>query len=67
MAAPGRVCFGSSTGVFFSWVEAKGNGDGATNLLWRYKTGGIVEESCPAVYGNKVYFLSADGHLYAIE
>jgi outer membrane protein assembly factor BamB len=48
-------------------VEAKGNGDGATNLLWRYKTGGIVEESCPAVYGNKVYFLSADGHLYAIE
>jgi outer membrane protein assembly factor BamB len=64
---PGRVCFGSSTDLYFSCVEPKGNPDGATNLLWRYKTGGIVEESCPAIYGNKVYFLSTHGYLYAIE
>ncbi|MBI4876956.1 MAG: PQQ-binding-like beta-propeller repeat protein [Acidobacteria bacterium] len=64
---PSRVCFGSSTDPFFSCVDPKGNGDGTTRLLWRYKTGGIVEESCPAIYGNKVYFLSTHGYLYALE
>jgi outer membrane protein assembly factor BamB len=54
-------------GFFFSCVEPKGNVDGTTTLLWRYKTGGIVEGSCPAIYGNKVYFLSTHGYLYAIE
>jgi outer membrane protein assembly factor BamB len=36
-------------------------------LLWRYKTGGVMYESLPAVSGNLAFFLSNDGWLRAIR
>jgi outer membrane protein assembly factor BamB len=62
-----RLCFGSSTDIYFSCVRAKTEPGSAPELLWRYKLGGVVEESCPAIYGNRIYFLAADGYLYALE
>jgi hypothetical protein len=27
----------------------------------------VVEESCPAIYGDKMFFLAADRHFYALR
>ncbi len=62
-----RVYFASTADVFFTCVDAKGNGDGTTNLIWRYKMGGVVEESCPAIHGNRAFILCSDRYLYAFE
>ena len=62
-----RVYFGSTADVFFSCVNAKGKSDGTTELVWRYKLGGVVEESCPAIYGRRAFILCADRYLYAFE
>lgn len=62
-----RVYFASTADVFFTCVDAKGNGDGTTNLIWRYKMGGVVEESCPAIYGRRAFVLCSDRYLYAFE
>lgn len=65
--ARNRVYFGSTADVFFSAVDTKGNGDGTTDLLWRYKLGGVIEESCPAIYGRRAFVLCGDRYLYAFE
>jgi hypothetical protein len=62
-----RVYFASTADVFFSCVKAKGKGDGTTELIWRYKMGGVVEESCPAIYGRRAFILCSDRYLYAFE
>jgi len=62
-----RIYYASSTDAFFYSLDAKGDGDGTTKLYWRYKLGGIVEESCPAIYGNKAFVLGSDRYLYAFE
>jgi hypothetical protein len=36
-------------------------------LLWRFKTGGVMYESLPAVSANQGFFLSNDGWLRAIR
>jgi outer membrane protein assembly factor BamB len=56
-----RACFGSTNDVFLSCVDLKGA------LLWRYRTGGLVQESCPAISGNRMFVLVANGYLYAME
>jgi hypothetical protein len=33
----------------------------------RYKLGGVIEESCPAIYGRRVFVLCGDRHLYAFS
>lgn len=62
-----RVCVGSSADPFFVCVDPKGSGDGTTSLLWRYRTGGIFEESVPAIYGDKAFVLCTDNYLYAFQ
>jgi outer membrane protein assembly factor BamB len=67
LVARNKAFFGSTTDVFFTCVDAKGNGDGTTDVIWRFKLGGVVEESIPAIYGNKAFVLCSDGYLYAIR
>jgi len=62
-----KICFGSSSDVFFRCITAKPQVGDAPRLLWAFRLDGIVEESCPAIYGNRVFFLAADGYLYALE
>lgn len=65
--AGNNVCFGSSSDIFFRCISAKPEAGSVPQLLWSYRLGSIAEESCPAIYGNRVYFLTADGYLYALE
>jgi outer membrane protein assembly factor BamB len=62
-----HVCFGSSSDIYFRCIAAKPEAHSAPRLLWSYKLEGLVEESCPAIYGNRIFFLAADGYLYALE
>lgn len=62
-----QVYFGSTADVFFSCVDARGNGDGTTDLIWRCKLGGVIEESCPAIYGQRAFVLCSDRYLYAFQ
>jgi outer membrane protein assembly factor BamB len=62
-----KLFFGSTADVFFTCAGAKGNGDGTTDVIWRYKLGGVVEESILAVYGARAYVLCNDGNLYALQ
>ena len=62
-----KVCFGSSSDIFFRCISAKPEAGGVPRLLWSYRLDGTVEESCPAIYGNRVFFLAADGYLYGLE
>jgi outer membrane protein assembly factor BamB len=62
-----KVCFGSTEHVYFTCVDAKGNGDGTTRMLWRTRMGGPVDESCPAIHGERAFVLAADRYLYAFE
>jgi len=65
--AQNKICFASTEHTYFTCVDAAGNGDGTTKMLWRVRIGGTVEESCPAVYGDKAFVLAADRFLYAFE
>jgi len=65
--ADGKVYFASASDPFFYCVDEKGNGDGTTTCLWKYRMGDRVEESCPAISGGRAFVLSADGYLYAFE
>lgn len=62
-----KICFASTEHTYFTCVDAAGNGDGSTTMLWRVRIGGTVEESCPAIYGERAFVLVADRHLYAFE
>ena len=63
----GRVYFGSTVNSCFFCVDANGNGDGTTDLLWAVRMGNKTEESAPAIYNGKVYILNSGGYLQAIE
>ena len=63
----GRVYFGSTVNSCFFCVDADGNGDGTTDLLWSIRMENKTEESVPAIYKGKVYILNSGGYLHAIE
>ena len=63
----GRVYFGSTVNSCFFCVDANGNGDGTTDLLWAVRMENKTEESVPAIYNEKVYILNSGGYLQAIE
>ena len=65
--ADGKVYFGSTSDPFFYCVDEKGNGDGTTTCLWKYKMGDRVFESVPPVYGGMAYICCRDGYLYAFK
>ncbi|HJN19239.1 MAG TPA: hypothetical protein QGH10_27350 [Armatimonadota bacterium] len=52
-------------GPFVTCVNAGGNGDGTTEVLWRIK--GSVEECVVAIYGDRLLVGASDGCLYAIR
>lgn len=62
VGAPGKLVFGSTGDVFLTCLDPK---DGS--LRWRFKTGGPMEESVPAIYGDKVYALCRNGYLFAVK
>lgn len=62
-----NVYFPSVADPYFYCVDAEGNGDGTTTRKWMYKMGNKVEESTPAIYKGKIYVMSSDGYVHAIE
>ena len=67
VVADGKVYFASTSDPFFYCVDEKGNGNGTTTILWKYKMGDRVDESVPAIYGGLAYILCSDGYLYAFK
>ena len=65
--ADGRAYFASSVDPFFYCVDEKGNGDGTTTCLWKYKMGDRVYESVPPIYGGMIYICNRDGFFYALK
>lgn len=65
--ADGKVYFASTADPFFYCVDEKGNDDGTTTCLWKYKMGDRVYESHPAIYGGLAYILCRDSYLYAFK
>ena len=60
--ANGKVYFASSSNIYFYCLdEEKGE------TVWRYRLGGVVHESHPAIAYGKAFVLVTDGYLYAIE
>lgn len=57
-----KVVFGSSGDVFITCLNLA---DGS--VVWRYRTGGMMLESVPALYGDKVIALVKNGYMYAIR
>ena len=57
-----KLIFGSSAGVFVTCLDPS-NG----SLKWRCYVGGPMEESVPAIYGNKAFFHCRNGYFYAIK
>lgn len=58
----GKVIFGSSAGVFVTCVSSdKGS------LIWRCYVGAPMEESVPAIYGDKVFVHCRNGYFFAIK
>jgi len=62
VASKGKVVFGSSGDVFVTCLDPE-NGE----VTWRTYTGGMMLESVPAIYGNKVFVQSKNGFIFAIE
>ena len=65
--ADGKVYFPSTADPFFYCVDEKGNGDGTTKTIWKYKMGDRVYESVPPIYGGMTYICCRDGWLYALQ
>ena len=61
--ADGKVYVGSGDNKVYC-LDAVGNGDGTTNVIWDYTTGNNVLSS-PAVADGKVYVGSYDDKVYA--
>jgi parallel beta-helix repeat protein len=62
--ADGKVYVGSDDGKVYC-LDAIGNGDGTTSVMWNYTTGDSVFSS-PAVADGKVYVGSTDGNVYCL-
>jgi outer membrane protein assembly factor BamB len=67
IGADGNVYFPSVADPYLYCVDAEGNGDGTTETKWMYKMGNRVEESTPALYRGKLYIMSADGYVHAVQ
>jgi len=65
--AGNRVYFASTSSPYFYCVNANGNDNGTTDLLWRYEMGERVYESVPALYAGKAYILNENGYLFAFK
>jgi len=65
--ADGKVYFGSTTDPFFYCVDEKGNKDGTTKCLWKFRMGDATIESCTAISGGKAFILCSDCYLYAFK
>ena len=65
--AGGKVYFASTSHPFFYCVDEKGNGDGTTTCIWKYKMGDRVFESVPPVYDGMAYICCRDGYFYALK
>ncbi|VGO13950.1 Serine/threonine-protein kinase AfsK [Pontiella desulfatans] len=61
------VLCGSSTESFVTCLDVEPNPDGTPKIIWRTKIGGILEETIPAISGNRAYLLCSDGYLYAFD
>ena len=59
-----RQAFSELTNAIQPFIESNlENGE----IIWRTHVGGMMLESVPALYGNKVFALLKNGYLYAIE
>lgn len=65
--ASGKVFFASTNDPYLWCVDEEGNGDGTTNIHWKFKMNGRAEESCVAIAYGKAYILTTDGYIYAVE
>lgn len=63
----GLLLCGSLSNPFLSAYQLKSDSRLPPTLLWRFRTGGTMAESLPAVSGNLAFFLSNDGWLRAIR
>jgi outer membrane protein assembly factor BamB len=60
--ANGRVYIGSANSPFFYCLDEMD-----ASIKWIYKLGNRIEESTLCIYRDKVYLLSADGYVHAVE
>ncbi len=57
-----KLIFGSSADPFLTCLSPE-----TGEIIWRLNVGGIMLESVPSIYGNKVFALIKNGYLYAVE
>jgi outer membrane protein assembly factor BamB len=57
-----KVVFGSTASVFLTCLDSE-NG----SVIWRLYTGGVMEETTPALYGKLFFAQCRNGYLYAIQ
>ncbi|MGB0372373.1 MAG: PQQ-binding-like beta-propeller repeat protein [Opitutales bacterium] len=67
VVAGGRVYVGSLTSPYLYSLDEAGNGDGTTDLHWKFRMENRMEEACAAIYGDKIYILNSGGWVYAVE
>jgi outer membrane protein assembly factor BamB len=67
ITAGNRFVVGSMNSPFIYGYQLGNSPTDAPQMLWRFKTGGVMYESLPAVSGNLAFFLSNDGWLRAIQ
>jgi len=63
----GRVYVASNASPYLYCLDPEGNGDGTTSEVFQYRMGDRVLESVPCLYGQRLYILSCDGYLHAVE
>ena len=63
----GEVYVASNASPYLYCLDPRGNGDGSTDELFAYRMGDRVLESVPCLYGGKLFILSCDGYLHAVE
>jgi len=57
-----KIIFGSSANPFMTCLNPK-----TGEVIWRTHVGGMMLESVPSIYGDKVFALIKNGYLYAIK
>lgn len=62
----GKVFIGSADHCVYC-LDAMGNNNGSTNLLWTFTTYGRIKNSIAAIANNKVYIGSEDSTLYCLN
>jgi outer membrane protein assembly factor BamB len=67
VGADGEIYVASNASPYLCCLDPGGNGDGTTEVLFAYRMGDRVLESVPCLYGGKLFILSCDGWLHAVE